>query len=208
VVSLVIDYALAVASLAGDPDDLNRVLDETLKRMQPHPSRLLIFDNGRENDVERMLREQRLVTGTATAIFITGQKRRLSDEAAFGRIWKDAASQSCRYVLLMTDDHVLTRGVDMNDVAYVLDRQPALLALEFAAGQVDAGPGERRGSGSVPWLVSRHLHGWPLLIRTETLRSFRWPRRGLDELEVGMLSSVPASTFGIWGVGDPWAKVT
>jgi len=206
-------YALALLTSPGREDCLERTLASFERNVRPRPSELVCHVDGGG-------RLPPLLYGSEAWTGVAGGRRRGFCEAT-ATLWWLAAESSCPWVFWLEDDFELVRAVDLTALARVLLGEPhvaqmslcrqAVNSEEIAAGGLVASrPGAyvRRGSAAA-WL--EHREYWttnPSLFRTQLARSFPWPTEQHCEgvFTHGLLASLPATSFGVWGVGDVWAE--
>lgn len=212
---------------------LERTLDSFLHRVTPQPSSVVCVDDSADRIYGTYL-EDLLPGAFPEGVVIASHPRRLGFCDAVATGWKyaagegligledDAFNNDFEYVYWLEDDFLHSRGVDLRELAFILDREPhvAQMALyrnpvnreEVAAGgymNVFPEAYARRGDGATRWWeTERCFTTNPSLFRRTLAAEHSWPTERFCEGLFGfqLREQRPGTTFGIWGDGTTWVE--
>jgi hypothetical protein len=220
-------YRLAVLT-HGDAPHLDRAIESFAEHASPAPADLVcVVDGpGRTPPVEPFGQWRGLVLPQQSGFcFASRELWRLASEPN--------VEATADYVFWLENDFVLTRPVDLSELAYVLDdRWPRLAQMQLMRGAVNA---EERAAGGLyesrpgqyeprttvaadstdpgdwwnaPWLEHRsYMTTNPCLMPADFMLANPWP--GYDrecEGRFGIDLVKEGYTFGVWGDGSPWCE--
>lgn len=206
----------------GRRDCIEQTIPSLLERVQGIDGPRLIFDDSGDAEYQAWLRE----TFGPQGFEVSGSPRRLGQDWALTRAWKDLAKPRFRahpWVFWSEDDFLFERDVDLADLLAVLKERPhlrqmALLRQPWFPGEVKAGGIVERGPAEYK-RVTEDGREWLDHRLWWTLNPNLFPR-SLCELTrpVGkrhewnfsrQLCEDESARFGIWGDGngaEPWVK--
>jgi Cu/Zn superoxide dismutase len=212
-----VKYRLVVTT-NGRPGVLDRMLESFHHRVRPRPSEVLIVDDSGDEHYVRYLMQ---LAGTHPGWSVAWHPHVQGFCATVRDAWKAAAEGHLDWVYWSEDDFVYERGVELGDLAAVMEHEASIAQMammrqpvnetEIAAGSLLVAYRDRyqdQGSGSRRWLRSRtNFSTGSSLIRRRFMVERPWPdypaecegRYSLDLLAAGY-------EFGVWGAGEPWVR--
>lgn len=138
---------------------------------------------------------------------------------ATANIWRQAAECGHEWVFHLEHDFLLTRPVNLEDLARVLDEQPHLAQMalyrepvtleeQIAGGYIQQRPAEYepRLRGETRWFeTARNWTTNPSLFRTSFAAEYPWPAEPNCEVVFTerLHAKNPRARFGLWGDGTP-----
>lgn len=205
----------------GRPGLLENTLRSFQERVSPRPTAVCVIDDSGDEWYRRYL-EDFLPEAFPEGCYLISHPIRRGFCETVADAWELAGSPGVEWVYWLEDDFLHKRPVELRDLAYVMERQPQVAQMglyrnpvspeEKEAGgylRLHADAYERRGSGNSAWFETRR--NWttnPSLFPRAIPAAYPWPMidhcEGLFGFE--LREARPETTFGIWGVGEPWVE--
>lgn len=215
-------YRLVITT-DGRPGLLDRTLESFFARVIPRPDEVVLIDDSGDVAYQRYLEAlcSDLAREVDARFMVTSHRKRLGFCKTVWDAWVQATIPGVDWVYWMEDDFLHTRGVDLRDLAWVLNRQPQIAQMsmmrqpvneqEKAAGSLYNLYRDRydqRGAEASMWLLSRTNFSTTIsLMSRRFMTDNPWPaypsecegRYSIDLLAKGY-------EFGVWGIGDEWVE--
>ena len=206
-------YLLTVLTHGPDFSYLERTLEAFAEHVTPPPTdAVLVVDGPYSPPVEALPGARRLVLGPEQVGFCVATRA----------CWTEGAASDADYVFHLEHDFLITRPVDLHDLAVVLDANPTLAQMALirdavneaekaAGGLFESRPGqwELRETGGVEWLEEREFFTTnPSLMRRDFMAQNPWPDGGEPYCEgrFGVGLRERGYSFGFLGRGEVWVN--
>lgn len=214
-------YRLVVTT-DGREGLLEQTLDSFLRKATPAPAEVVVVDDSGDEWYERYLHD--LLPSTfpdGVSLIHHGERQGFCASVYAG--WQAAIRPGVDWVFWTEDDFLYKRGLDLRNLAFVLEREPKVTQMALmrdAVNKVERDAGglyqmyrdryEIRG-GDLRWLLSRtNFSTTHSLMRRDFMEAHPWPDPetvpGSCEgiYSIGLLNA--GFVFGVWGLGEPWTE--
>lgn len=201
---------------------LERTLDSFLSKVAPLPAEVAVVDDSGDEWYLRYLSDL-LPSAFPDGVTVIHHPERQGFCASVHDAWQLAIRPGVDWVYWTEDDFLYHRGLDMRDLAFVLEREPQIAQMALmrdAVNKVERDAGglyemyrdryEIRGTDK-RWLLSRtNFSTTHSLMRRQFMADNPWPDpetvpascEGI--YSIGLLNA--GFLFGVWGLGEPWTE--
>lgn len=213
-------YRLIVVT-DGRPALLEQTLSAFLLKVMPAPTEVAVIDDSGDRQYASYL-EDLLPSAFPEGVTLLSHPKRLGFCQSVQDGWGYAARPGVDWAYWLEDDFVHTRCVNLEELAFVLEREPQLAQMALyrdpvnaeerrVGGYMNLYPEDyaRRGEAQPWWETTRCFTTNPSLFRRELAEKYAFPGHlKFCEGEFGfqLRAEREGTTFGIWGEGQPWVE--